>query len=587
MTYQAAPANEKQPAGKDEVGGLPRTPVNLAFLSWPIIWSIFLTMGWLLPNHYLPWIAFHTDAWIAWMFALAGCAVIVSFRDQIAWTWLALASALLVPIPLIQYAAGLLAFSGQAWISTAYLLGFFLSLTVGARWERNRFGQAMDALLFAIGMAALISVGLQLYQWLSLSGLDVWIMSTDEGRPFGNLIQPNQMATLLLWALIAVAWFVHKQKIGPLVAMLVAMYLVIGIALTQSRTAIVAMVLIAVAGWYWRALWYSRRNLWLGLFLLAFFAICSLAIRPLSEALLLDRPFDVVSRMAVPNVRLGAYSLFIDALLRRPLSGYGWTAVAPAQLAVAENHVNMQGIYQHSHNLFLDLMLWVGIPVGGLIGILIIVWFYRQVRRVKHIEEALLVLFTGVVGWHAMLELPLHYAYMLLPTGLVMGALGVRLNEPVVLRTGRVGLAICAAAAVTLLGFITRDYLRMEADFQALRFERTYKMRPPRKVPDTLVLSQLEAFIRLGRMSAKSGMRLAELSWMRDVTYVFPTRSNLFAYASALALNGFPEESRLMMMKMAKVMMPKEYEELGQLWADQGLQSDKLAAIRWPNATDH
>ena len=587
MTYQAAPANEKQPAGKDEVGGLPRTPVNLAFLSWPIIWSIFLTMGWLLPNHYLPWIAFHTDAWIAWMFALAGCAVIVSFRDQIAWTWLALASALLVPIPLIQYAAGLLAFSGQAWISTAYLLGFFLSLTVGARWERNRFGQAMDALLFAIGMAALISVGLQLYQWLSLSGLDVWIMSTDEGRPFGNLIQPNQMATLLLWALIAVAWFVHKQKIGPLVAMLVAMYLVIGIALTQSRTAIVAMVLIAVAGWYWRALWYSRRNLWLGLFLLAFFAICSLAIRPLSEALLLDRPFDVVSRMAVPNVRLGAYSLFIDALLRRPLSGYGWTAVAPAQLAVAENHVNMQGIYQHSHNLFLDLMLWVGIPVGGLIVILIIVWFYRQVRRVKHIEEALLVLFTGVVGWHAMLELPLHYAYMLLPTGLVMGALGVRLNEPVVLRTGRVGLAICAAAAVTLLGFITRDYLRMEADFQALRFERTYKMRPPRKVPDTLVLSQLEAFIRLGRMSAKSGMRLAELSWMRDVTYVFPTRSNLFAYASALALNGFPEESRLMMMKMAKVMMPKDYEELGQLWADQGLQSDKLAAIRWPNATDH
>lgn len=519
------------------------------------------------------------------MFVLAGFPAIVTFRDQIDWNWLTIVSALAVPIPVIQYAVGLLVFSGQAWISTAYLLGFLLSLLVGARWERNRPGQAVRALFFAIGLAAVASVGMQLYQWLSLSGLDTWIVGTAGNRPNANLIQPNQMATFLLWALIAIAWSVHQRIIGLPVALFVSMYLLLGLALTQSRTAIVALALTTVASCYWRALWYSRRNLWIGLFLLTFFAACLLGILPLNEVMLLDKPPSLLSRSYSSGLRLSAYSLFLDAVLQQPIWGYGWTTLAPIQLSVSETHVSLHGFFQHSHNIFLDLLLWVGVPIGTLISITLILWFFRQVRRVQHIEEALLVLFVGVVFWHAMLELPLQYAYLLLPTGLVMGILGVRLKESVVFWTHRSTLAVCLMAAAALLGFITRDYFRIEADYRALRFEKIYHMPPPNSGADTLVLSHLQALIRLGRMSAKPGLSQDELNWMRDVTYAFPGLSNLYVYTAALALNEQPDEAHLMMRKMAKVMMPAEYQELGRAWVSQSKRNNKLATVQWLDAT--
>jgi hypothetical protein len=35
---------------------------------WLAVWTGTLVLGWLLPNHYRPWIAFHSDAWIAAVF---------------------------------------------------------------------------------------------------------------------------------------------------------------------------------------------------------------------------------------------------------------------------------------------------------------------------------------------------------------------------------------------------------------------------------------------------------------------------------------------------------------------------------------
>jgi O-antigen ligase len=562
-------------------GGVKPDPMWLKGMTWPGIWAIFLAVGWLLPNHYQPWIAFHTDAWIAWMFALAGGAVVIRYRDQVEWTCLTVTAAVVTLIPVAQYASGLILFSGQAWVSTAYLLGFLLSLLVGVRWEKNRPEQAINALFFAIGLACVVSVGMQLYQWLSLSGADIWIVPLASNRPFANLVQPNQMATFLLWGLIAIAWFVQRQKLGGATAVFLAMYFLFGLALTQSRTAILAIALVAIAGWYWRTLWYTKTRMWIAAGLVIFFIACLLSIGPLSDAMLFDKRFDPIERMSGSDIRLAAYSLFADAALRRPLWGYGWTSLGPVQLTVAENHVQLGGIFQQSHNIFLDLILWAGIPVGVLIALILLRWFFRQFKNVVRVEEALLVLFVGVVWWHAMLELPLHYAYMLLPTGLVMGVLGARSAEPVLFRTGRLSLVVLLISAACLLAVITRDYMRMEADFEALRFERAYKMQPPAKPPQTLVLSQLETFIRLGRMSARSGMNQQELNWMRDAADAFPSPSNQYVYTKALAINGFPDQAQTRMKKLSKVMTSNDYEYLGKVWASESKANRQLDATIW------
>jgi hypothetical protein len=43
---------------------------------WLANWAGTLALGWLLPNHYRPWIAFHSDIWIAAALLLAFVALI-------------------------------------------------------------------------------------------------------------------------------------------------------------------------------------------------------------------------------------------------------------------------------------------------------------------------------------------------------------------------------------------------------------------------------------------------------------------------------------------------------------------------------
>lgn len=553
----------------------------LSNLTWPAIWAVILAFGWLLPNHYLPWIAFHTDTWVAGMLALAGFAIAFHCRKQLEWTGLTVTAALAALIPAAQYVGGLLLFSGQAWVTTAYLSGFLLSVMLGARWEKYRSGQALDALLFAIALASVVSVGIQLYQWMGFSGENIWIVYLASNRPFANLIQPNQLATLLLWGVIATGWFAHRRKIGSATAIFMAMFLLLGIALTQSRTPMLAVIFCIAAGWHWRKLWYTKKRFQILVGLVLFYVICILSIGPVSNFMFHDQRFNAVERITSGDIRLSAYKLFVDAILQRPFFGFGWTNLGPAQMLVAENHAELGGVFQHAHNLFLDLILWSGLPTGLLLGGVLLSWFFLRLKKVSRIEDAFLLLFVGVFWWHAMLELPHQYAYMLLPVGMVMGCIEVRTATPVLFRTSRVFFTVLLISTFCLLGLIVRDYFRIEADFEALRFERQYGMSPPQEIPETLVLSQLEALIKMGRIKARTGASHDELNWMRNTANIFPSPANQFVYIEALALNGYHDQAQQRMKLLQKVMEASTYDGLGKIWFAKSEKNPLLAKTEW------
>jgi hypothetical protein len=194
----------------------------------------------LLPNHYPPWPSFHADAWTATVLALAAAAVIFRTKSATQWHASTVLVLLLVFVPWLQYSADLMTFAGQAWMSTVYLLGLLLALLIGQRWEQAGTEQLAGGLFWAIGVAAVLSVNLQLQTWLGLMGagiFDLWSMGLAGARPYANFGQPNQLATFLLWGMLACAWGYSSNKIRASVALLLAAFLLLGIALTQSRTA--------------------------------------------------------------------------------------------------------------------------------------------------------------------------------------------------------------------------------------------------------------------------------------------------------------------------------------------------------------
>lgn len=555
-------------------------------LFWLIGWAVALAVGWLLPNHQPPWSTFHTEAWIAIVLALGSIAVILRSPGRVAWHGITLLVAALALVPALQYGFGLVLFAGTAWISSVYLIGLLLALLTGARWEKTSPGQLGDGLFLAIGMAALLSVGLQLHQWLALDALDAWSMGNGHGRPFANFGQPNQLATFLLWGLLATAWGLLRHRIGLMTALFLALFLLFGLSLTQSRAAWVALALLLLGSWYWRRLWTDRRWPWLATALVFYFAACTLSLDWLNQALLLDRPVGAseAARLA-SELRPLIWSILIDAAWQHPVLGYGWNQVGLAQLTTALNHPPLQLLLAHSHNLFLDLILWSGIPVGLLVSLYLVRWFWLRLRAVNCAEDALLLLFLLVIGNHALLELPLHYAYFLLPTGLIMGALNARLDAKPILFTGPWSLVLLWVASVALLSLTIRDYLRVETSYQELRFEQArIKNKIPGKPLDVLLLTQWREAISLSRFEPSSGMNASDLDWMRRVSATYPGTATIPKLALALALNKQAIEAKLWLEKMCRIESEPNCNAVRNYWADQTLHHPELAVVSWPDS---
>lgn len=556
---------------------------------WLVLWAFMLALGWLLPNHYRPWLSFHTDAWIAMTLSLAALAVIVRMNKLIAWHTLPLLVALLVLLPWVQYGAGMVQLAGTAWIASLYLLGFLLALLVGAKWEAESPDQLLDGLLLAIGLAALLSVGLQLQQWLAVDGLELWTMGGGPERPHANLGQPNQLGTLLLWGVLAAAWGMLRGYLGGRTALLMVLFLLFGLALTRSRTAWIAVVLLVVASWLWRRLWSSPKVPWIVTGLGLYFGACVLGLGWFSQISLVGLPPEVgdYTRMS-SEVRPLVWAAFLDAIWQQPLWGYGWGQVVLAQMGVATVHPYLQGAYLYSHNLFLDLILWCGIPVGVLTSMTLLLWFWRQLLGVGNAGNAVLMLFLLVVGNHALLELPLYHAYFLLPVGLVMGTLNVRLDVRPVLQTGRWLLVVLCLGGMVLLAVLVRDYARVEQSYQDLRMEWSgIKLKAPTSSPNALLLTQWNNYIRYARFEPTTGLSIETLNWMRHMTGMFPNVVFFNKLAMALAMNHQADEAGIWLQRMCKVVPQKACDAARLAWIRQGKTHPEIAAIAWPVESQH
>lgn len=553
---------------------------------WLIGWACALAIGWLLPVHYLPWSTFHVDAWLAVALSLASLAVIWRTNGPVVWHGITLLVALLALLPGLQYAFGQVLLSGTAWISSAYLIGFLLALLTGARWESASPGQLADGLFLAVGTAALLSVGLQLHQWLALDVFNAWSMGDGYGRPFANFGQPNQLASFLVWGLLSTAWGLLRRHIGLGTALLLACYLLFGLALTQSRTAWVAVAFLVFASWFWRSLWTDQRGPWLVTGLGLCFAACVVSLGWLTRALQLSTSVDMGDIVRISaETRPAIWSIFVDAALQHPLVGYGWGQIGLAQATAALGHPPTGALFTQSHNLFLDLVLWCGIPVGLLASLYLVRWFWFGVRAVSRAEDAVLILFLLVIGNHAMLELPLQYAYFLLPVGLVMGVLDVRLKAHPILVMERWSVLLVWSISVLLLALIIRDYARVETSYQELRFEWAHiKTASPGKPPDVLLLTQFREFIRMSRFEPVSGTSADDLDRLRKVTGTYPGSATISKLALALALNQQAAEAQLWINRMCRMEPESRCNAARKAWMIQSVNHPELAAVRWTNS---
>ncbi len=545
--------------------------------------ATLLATVWLLPNHYPPWMSFHSDAATAVILAVIAACILWRAPKYLDWHWAPIVAGCVATLPWLQYAFGLIPFAGTAWINSAYLLAFVLALLVGAHWEKLDRGQCADFLFVAICIAAISSVAMQFHQWLQLDGMDLWIMRVSGPRKSANMGQPNQLATLLVLGLLACGWGVLHKKIGRGVGSLLSCYLLFGIALTQSRTAWlnIALIMLAMFLWGWLR---SQRSWILGSSLLALFFMASVTGMPtLSEALQVDGEYGLSERLDV-GVRPVIWHMFAEAALQKPFFGFGWGQIVFAHLQAAADQPFLGAIFYQSHNLFLDLILANGLPIGIFLTGALCWWFLRVALAVREESDLVLLLFVLVLGVHAMLEFPLHYAYFLLPIGLVMGMLNVRTKfSSIFLTTHWMGIGILIVCGV-MLSVTVRDYLRAEESFYALRFEKArVQMAQTMGPPNVLVLTQLRDLIVFARMDASAGLDDKEIAWMQNITLTYPSPYNVYKLATTLALNGKSDDAQRWLRTLCKAFPFEHCQVLKDDWLHKSIRDPAISSVPWPS----
>lgn len=546
-------------------------PIFLALL------ALLLSFAWLVPNHTLPWASFYPDAITASVLLVVAVWVLIRSPGKLELIGLGLFFLFLATVPWLQYATGVIYSFGTAWTNSLYLLGFSLAIFVGWHWERATPGQCLDFLFLAISFAAIVSVGIQVLQWLQLSE-DLFVLDTGRSRFYGNLGQPNQLASLLLLAVLGVARAYAKKALGPGVAIILVLFILFGVALTQSRTAWLNIGGILVALFLF---WGEGRPKRLG-WILAALGVYSVVLNfnlPIINELISGQATSS-RELAADPYRQAIWKSLVHAALDRPLFGYGWGQTTAAVFA-AVDFPTLGSVTKQSHNIVLDIVIYNGLLLGGLIIAVLASAFWKLLGCLKQEYFIFPALALGLLVVHSMLEFPLHYAYFLLPFGLILGVL---------LRCGNIkgrwvcskwfgyGVAISVACGLWLT---IKEYVEVEHSYFEIRYGKEWKEISKEFIPQTKVLTQWRDRLQIANLNPEGTQDTEKYRRIERAVVTTPEPFLMFLVAQNLALEGRTLEAREWLEKVCKLQPSRLTVNLAKQWEYASEAHVAYRAVDW------
>ncbi len=199
--------------------------------------------------------------------------------------------------------------------------------------------------------------------------------------------------------------------------------LILGVVLTVSRTGAVCVLLLAFWGIADKRLsHFSRVLLWLTPLV---YALCWLGMTAWAQAS--EFAGAVQLHKADPSSsRFGIWANTLSLIAQHPWFGVGWGEFNFAW-SLTPFPDRPVAFFDHTHNLPLNLLVELGIPLGTLVLALLSwsLWRAFVACRVTPYPASSMVrtafVMVLMMAVHSMLEYPLWYAYFLLPTAFMLG----------------------------------------------------------------------------------------------------------------------------------------------------------------------
>lgn len=539
-----------------------------------MLWVAFLALAWLQPDHFPPWGSFHSEVFAFAAFGLLSAAVIIGppslprHRFQLAAPETGVL--ILLAVAGMQRMWGLPPYSGDTVALAIYLGAMLFALNAG-----RSLGNGSQALIVFSWM--LVLVGLASVAVSCLQAFFPWEPPTfitpmqSWRRPGGNLGQANQLGTLLLWSLASTGYLLWRTCLELRVAVAIGIVLLLGVAMTESRTALLGLLCLAlwcalkpVPGHMRPSKVISLGGLGLGL---ALFVLWPLFLVGFHEG---NWSAEVASHGSV-NTQVGTrfivWPQLWAAAVERPWFGWGFRGVSAALNAVLDRYTNSDP-FTYAHNLILELMVSFGYPLTALLVTSAIVWLWRRVSCIRNLADWYAVALLIPFALHSMLEFPFAYAYFVLPACFVLGMLD---SHRPYMWSMTVPRRLAAGLWITwsVLGLIiVRDYVLAEEDFRVARFEalKIGKTAEHYEQPQLWVLTQLAAVNVATRVVPRPGMSQETMEMLKNAAHRFPWTAIQNRYALSLALNGNVIEAQRQLKVMRVMHGANTYRAIRELW---------------------
>ena len=402
------------------------------------------------------------------------------------WAWGALPRSLALQAAGLLLAAGLMVVTGASAAQRD-------STPSHAAWRGARPDTSaplgFDALAFGLLLAGVLASSVALMQVFAPGWADAnWIApSAVPGRAVGNLRQPNHLASLLLWGLVAGVALQERGRLHRAVLGLLAALMVLAIELSASRTGAVGLGLLLLWGVIDKRL--SPASRWLLaatplLYGAAFGAMAwygDISHQALGAAARVATEGAATAMADSPNSRANIWRNAVAMIAANPWTGVGFGEFNFAWSLSAFAH-RPTAFFDHTHNLALQLAVELGLP-GAALVLGLMLWALAQAAsrawkastppsapgqsatptRPAGLAARASVVLVLITLLHSSVEYPLWYAYFLLPTALAWGwALGSHPAGPARSTELGAGLGAAAGLLMALLGALAvLDYQRV------------------------------------------------------------------------------------------------------------------------------
>ncbi len=402
-----------------------------------VLCGLMVSAPFLLPYHYFPFPTFYTE-WSAFVIGLAALGVMGLAPSRHAVPVPAMSPGLfaLTAVLVVQVALGEVAYPLRSAMGALYSIWAALIVMLGA-WLGSEMGEdtvshSLQWWLAIAGALVAASGFFQIYHTPLPAGMT--LVSPPNTAMFGVIGQQNNFANYLGLTLLSVAFLYSRKALGANSALLMALLMSTGMALSGSRSSWAYMLVnVAVVPLVRRAgsPEEAKRILRFVLFALVVFVLVQVMnlytdvftgpegkASSSGQRLMLEKNLEI-SGTGRGQLFLYAWLIFLShPVLGAGFGEYAWRAF---ELAMDLPGFVPAGIDRHSHNLFLQLLAETGIVGLLCVAVPLASWFYRMGWRHLTPARCWALGVLAIMGLHSMLEFPLWHADFLGVFALLFG----------------------------------------------------------------------------------------------------------------------------------------------------------------------